>query len=117
MTHLKSWRLGVHNLCFQHEKVLIQIDFEGQCSDVPAPAWPGFRQLRLEEIVSQAKSQKLGLAWPGFGPGWDFLLIYNFAGFDYEINVKNRFIICLTLIHSFLSARHPKSCKKHAKLQ
>ena len=67
--------------------------------------------------MSWAKSQKLGLAWPGFGPGQGFLLIYNFAGFDYEINVKNRFIICPTLIDSFLSAGHLKSCKKHEKLQ
>ena len=29
VAHPKSWRLGVHNLCFQHEKALIQIDFEG----------------------------------------------------------------------------------------
>ena len=44
-------------------------------SDVPALAWPespGFGQLGLEGIVSQAKSQNLGLAWPGFGPGWGF---------------------------------------------
>ena len=102
-------------------------------SDVPAPAWPespGFGRLGLEEIVSRAKSQKLGLAWPGFGPGRGFWLMprnlrdllpdwlmYNFAGFDDEINVKNRFIICPTLIDSLLSAGHPKSCKKHAKLQ
>ena len=67
--------------------------------------------------MSQPISQKLGLAWPGFGPGRGFLLIYNFTGFDCQINVKNRFIICPTLIDSFLSAGHPKSCKKHTKLQ
>ena len=81
------------------------------------PALASFRQLGLEEIVSWAKSQKLGLAWPGFGPGQGFWLIYNFAVFDHEIIEKNRFIICPTLIDSFLSAGHPKSFKKHAKLQ
>ena len=64
--------------------------------------------------MSRAKSQKLGLAWPGFGPGQAFLLIYNFAGFHYEINVKNNFIPTLT--DSFLSAGHPKSCKKTCKI-
>jgi hypothetical protein len=47
--------------------------------DVPALAWPGFRQPGLEEIMSQtqAKSQ----AWPGFGPSQGFWCICTISHF------------------------------------
>jgi hypothetical protein len=60
-------------------------------SDVPALAWPespgfglalgGFRWLWLEEIVSQAQSQKSSLAWPGFGLSQGFWWIHSNSHF------------------------------------
>ena len=50
-------------------------------SDVPAPAWPGFRRLGLEEIVNRAKSQKLGLAWLGLALG----VLSRIASFEHSI--------------------------------
>ena len=71
--------------------------------------------------MSQAKSQKLGLAWPGFGPSRGFWHIFdNFAFFGHEINVnifKYMFYSIITLFDSFLTAGRQESCKNHAKLQ
>jgi len=57
-------------------------------SDVPAqvqPESPGLRGLGLHKIMSQAKSQKSGLAWPGFGWGQGFgrsmVDMHDFADF------------------------------------
>jgi len=69
--------------------------------------------------VSWAKSQKSGLAWPGFGPSQGFWHIFdNFAYFGHEINVnifKYMPYSVFTLFDSFLvrnCARIMQNCSE-----
>ena len=76
----RHWSLGIW---------CVHKGWHPRSSDVLAWAWPGFRWLGLEEIVSWAQSQKSGLAWPGFGPSQGFwcictnCIISHFLTFKY----------------------------------
>jgi hypothetical protein len=91
-----------HVLLFPRKSLFFFNNVSLLVSDVPglkAPAfnWPGLRRLGLGKIIGRAKSQRQGLAWPGFG------LSPGFWVYIYIVTVKNDiyYITSLLVLSSY----------------
>ena len=86
VAHLKSWRPGVRNLCFQHEKVLIRIDFFFDISLAPSV---GMKLCRLKVKILIVRELLDDIVWNMVNTlpsikGSDSAFFHNFLDFFFE---------------------------------